>query len=111
MIDLGTIGAANIQEDISMIGQFGVGFYSAFVIADRVMVTSKHVDEDRGYEWEAIDRRCFSVRLSAFDLKIGTSVKLFVKETHEEFLQKKKILKLIKQLKRSVNYKIQVLVI
>lgn len=70
-----------------MIGQFGVGFYSAFLVADRVVVTTKHND-DAQYIWES-DSASFSIAKDprGSTLKRGTQVTLYLKEEAHDFLE------------------------
>lgn len=94
------------QDVNDMIGQFGVGFYSAFLVADRVVVTTKHND-DKQYIWES-DAASFSIVEDprGNTLERGSQVSLHLKEEALDFLEDDTVKQLIKKYSQFINFPI-----
>ena len=72
------------DEKIDIIGQFGVGFYSAFMVSDKITVTSKSIDSDDAYVWESEGADGYTISKSSKD-EVGTEIVLSIKEDSEEY--------------------------
>jgi molecular chaperone HtpG len=105
--DLGTIARSGTSEylrqlgdddakDVSLIGQFGVGFYSAFMVADEVTVRSRRAGDSQGWEWRSDGKGSFTVAPAEGEVARGTEITLHMRKDAKEFLEEARLRHIIK---------------
>jgi heat shock protein beta len=101
------IEAVAAGQDLSLIGQFGVGFYSVYLVADRVRVTSKHADDSQ-HIWDSTADATFTVAEDprGDTLGRGSEIKLYLKEDASEYLEQAKLEELIKRYSEFITFPI-----
>jgi len=120
--NLGTIaksGSFEFKKDLSekdeadIIGQFGVGFYSAFMVAEKVEVISKKVNEDKAYKWTS-DMDGYEIT-SSNKQEAGTQITLFIKKNtkekkYDKYLESSEIQMLVKKYSDYIRYPIEMMI-
>lgn len=100
-----------VKDGHTIIGQFGVGFYSAFMVADVVTVISRAVDSDQAYKWESTGADGYTIEPAEKDL-VGTDIILKIKEnteeeTYDEYLDEYRLKAIIKKYSDFIRYPIK----
>ncbi|PIA26991.1 hypothetical protein AQUCO_08400035v1 [Aquilegia coerulea] len=95
--------------DLNLIGQFGVGFYSVYLVADYVEVISKHND-DKQYVWESKADGAFAISEDVWNepLGRGTEIRLHLREEAGEYLEEDKLKELVKRYSEFINFPIYI---
>ncbi len=100
-------GDARKEADLSLIGQFGVGFYSAFMVADRVRVRTRSYREETGWVWESDGSGSFTVSPVDGPLPRGTEIVLHLKEDSQDLAIPGRIKDIIRRYSSFVPYPIR----
>jgi molecular chaperone HtpG len=87
--------SGDAKPDMSLIGQFGVGFYSAFMVADRVEVLSRKAGEAEGWRWVSDGRGSFTIEPAA-NVPRGARITLHMREGDEEYLEPDRLRQIVK---------------
>ena len=93
--------------DMNLIGQFGVGFYSVYLVADFVEVRSKHNSEDKQWIWESKADGAFAISEDEGEpLGRGVEVNIYLKEEAQEYLEEDKLKELVEKYSEFINFPI-----
>ena len=99
---------ASAKKDVGIIGQFGVGFYSAFLVADRVDVISRAAGSTQAFKWSSSGKDTFSIEAADADRPTrGTSVVLHLREDQKELLEGWRLRDLVRRYSDYIAYPIE----
>ncbi len=98
--------SGDAKKDSQLIGQFGVGFYSAFMVADNVNVITQAAGSDKTYIWNSIGNGEFTIEEAKFSRGNGTTVTLHLKEDEDVYLDRFRVLNIIATYSNHVAFKI-----
>ncbi len=96
------------QGDLSLIGQFGVGFYSAFMLADKVVVLTRSYKEQSGWRWESDGSGRFSIEPAEGDVPRGAQIQLHLKADLDEFLEPYRLKDVVRRYSTFVPFPVKV---
>ena len=91
------------QNDMSMIGQFGVGFYASFMVADSVEVLSRKAGDSEAWKWSSDGKNGFNLEKSEKE-KSGTSILLRLKKDAKEFLDETRLQFVVRKYSDHISY-------
>ncbi len=97
--------SGDAKKDSLLIGQFGVGFYSAFMVADKIEVLTKKAGEDKAYLWISEGKGEYEIKEAKKDSH-GTEIKLHLKDGEEEFLESYRIESIVKKYSNHIPFPI-----
>lgn len=93
------------KKDVSLIGQFGVGFYSVFMVSDKVDVISRKAGADVAYKWTSDGRSGYAIEEALKDSR-GTDIRIHIKDDASEFLMEERLKNVIKKYSDHINFPI-----
>ncbi len=97
--------SGDAKKDSNLIGQFGVGFYSAFMVADRIEVVSRKAGEEQAYRWTSDGKTGFDIEPSERDA-VGTTVKLFLNEEGKTYASSWRLKEIVKKYSNHIAFPI-----
>jgi molecular chaperone HtpG len=114
--NLGTIARSGTKQfiqsmsdtkDLSLIGQFGVGFYSAYLVADKVVVISRGLNEPDAYVWESNAGGSFTITKATEPMERGTRILVYLKEDQKDYLEESTLKLVIQKHCSFITYPIE----
>ena len=108
---IGTSGTKQFQEMInnnSLIGQFGVGFYSVYLVSNDIRIITRSIQENKTYEWVSTDKMSYSIREieNMEDFERGTRITIKLNERSLEYMEEEKLINIIKTHSSYIEYPI-----
>lgn len=114
--NLGTIARSGTKQfmqkmsetkDLSLIGQFGVGFYSAYLVADKVIVISRGLNESDAYIWESNAGGSFTITKASEPMERGTRILIYLKDDQKDYLEEATLKTIVQKHCSFITYPIE----
>ncbi|MEG0826451.1 MAG: molecular chaperone HtpG, partial [Bacilli bacterium] len=94
------------KEDLDIIGQFGVGFYSAFMVSNKIVVETKKYNDEQSYVWESSGSEGYTI-IEGNKFTTGTTITLYLKEEDNEYLDEYRLKEIVKKYSDYIRYPIK----